>query len=289
MAKPFKNVAAAIAFSPQMEANIYEAVRLTQMLGEKLFLIHVANKDNANEKDSAASSGAQKLKEILAEAEPDAERYKIVWEKGEPVKALLSATKKYKVDLLLAGAIPKEGLFRYYMGSVARKLVRQSHCSILLISNASRMRQRCSQIVVNGIDHPKTEKTITVAMQVGEHLGADRITVVQELQPAGSLNKADDDKSLQTLNEKRKDMITQDDARIEQIIERNRQRTSLPVNHQVIIGRRGYTIGHFTQQKQAGLLVLNSPDSKLKFMDRVFAHDLEYILSDLPSPVLIVR
>ena len=288
MTKPFKNIAVAIAFSPQMEANIYESVRLTHMLGEKLFLIHVEEK-GTTKGSQANEPAAQKMKEVLTEAEPDEEKYKIIWEKGEPVEAILRVCKRQDVDLLLAGAIPKEGLFRYYMGSVARKLVRKSQCSILLITNASRMRQRCSQIVVNGIDHPKTEKTIATAMQVGEHLGADRITVVQELQPDASLNKADDDKSLRNLDERRKLLKAKDDVRIEQIIEQNRGFTSLPVNHRLLIGRRGYTIGHYTQQENAGLLVVNSPDSKLKFMDRLFAHDLEYILSDLPSPILIVR
>jgi hypothetical protein len=38
----------------------------------------------------------------------------------------------------------------------------------------------------------------------------------------------------------------------------------------------------------ADLLVMNAP-SKLTLWDRLFPHDLEYILSDLPTDVLIVR
>jgi hypothetical protein len=34
--------------------------------------------------------------------------------------------------------------------------------------------------------------------------------------------------------------------------------------------------------------VMNAP-SKLTLWDRLFPHDLEYILSDLPTDVLIVR
>jgi hypothetical protein len=36
------------------------------------------------------------------------------------------------------------------------------------------------------------------------------------------------------------------------------------------------------------LLVMNAP-SHLSLWDRIFPHDLEYILSDLPTDVLIIR
>jgi hypothetical protein len=57
---------------------------------------------------------------------------------------------------------------------------------------------------------------------------------------------------------------------------------------QPIFGRRGYSIGHFARVRRADLLIMNAPN-KLTVWDRLFPHDLEYILSDLPTDVLIVR
>ena len=63
---------------------------------------------------------------------------------------------------------------------------------------------------------------------------------------------------------------------------------TLEVVVQPIFGRRGYSIGHYARVTRADLLVMNAP-SKLTLLDRLFPHDLEYILSDLPTDVLIIR
>ena len=281
MAKPFKNIATAIAFSPKMEANICESVRIRNMLGEKLFLIHIGEED--------PQQGKAQMEKVLGEMNCGPDEYEIIWEHGDTVEAIVRVTRDYHIDLLISGAIPKEGLLRYYMGSVARKLVRKVNCSILLMTNAKKLRERCRKIVVNGLDHPKTPHTIKVAMQVGENLGAEKIVVLQEIKPTKTLKKADDDKALEKAASLREQYIEEDEKRVEKIIAKHRQETEIAVENKAIVGPRGYTIGHYTQQNRAGLLVLNSPDTKLGFLDRVFTHDLEYILSELPSPVLIVH
>ncbi|MBT4345236.1 MAG: universal stress protein, partial [Flavobacteriales bacterium] len=40
--------------------------------------------------------------------------------------------------------------------------------------------------------------------------------------------------------------------------------------------------------KRADLLVMNAP-SKTSILDRIFPHDIEYILTELPTDVLIVK
>ena len=70
------------------------------------------------------------------------------------------------------------------------------------------------------------------------------------------------------------------------IPEKLKQTINYDVQH--IFGRRGYSIGHFARVKRADLLIMNAPN-KLTLLDRLFPHDLEYILSDLPTDVLIVR
>ena len=62
----------------------------------------------------------------------------------------------------------------------------------------------------------------------------------------------------------------------------------ITVKTQSIFGRRGYSIGHYAKVKRADLLVMNAPD-KIRFIDRIFPHDIEYILSGLPTDVLIVK
>jgi nucleotide-binding universal stress UspA family protein len=64
---------------------------------------------------------------------------------------------------------------------------------------------------------------------------------------------------------------------------------TLKVNVERIDGKPGYVITQYAREQKADLLVLNSPDTKLNLIDRVFPHDIEYALADLPCDLLIVH
>jgi hypothetical protein len=59
-------------------------------------------------------------------------------------------------------------------------------------------------------------------------------------------------------------------------------------NTQSIFGRRGYSIGHYARVVRADLLVMNAQE-KSSFFNRFFPKDLEHILAELPTDVLIVQ
>jgi hypothetical protein len=62
----------------------------------------------------------------------------------------------------------------------------------------------------------------------------------------------------------------------------------ITIKSQPIFGKRGYSIGHYAQVVRADLLVMNAP-TKTSFWDRLFPHDIEHILGELPTDVLIIR
>jgi len=62
----------------------------------------------------------------------------------------------------------------------------------------------------------------------------------------------------------------------------------IAIKLQPIFGKRGYSIGHYAQVVRADLLVMNAP-SKVTFWDRLFPHDIEHILTELPTDVLIIQ
>ena len=64
---------------------------------------------------------------------------------------------------------------------------------------------------------------------------------------------------------------------------------SAKISMKCVFGKEGYSIGHFAEIWGADLLVMNSPDKKLGFLDRFFPHDLEYVLSDMPCDLMIVH
>lgn len=277
---PFRKIATAIAFSPYAEANLHESARIAHMLDADLVLIHVGKE---------TQSKLQKLQKMVSQTVIDENRVKIEFREGNPVKSILASCSENDVDLLIAGAEKKENLLRFYTGSVARSLCRKATCTILLLTDRSVIRNQCGEIVVSGENHSKTESTVKTANYFGKVLGAERITIVDEIDPQAMGESADDDAQAKALSEQRRSLKVEEDKRIQQLEEKLKEEGSLPVKHKCIFGKPGYTIGHFAAANNADLLVVHSPDTELGLMDRLFTHDLEYILSDLPCCLMIVR
>ena len=277
---PFKTIATAIAFSPYAEANLHESARIANMLDANLILIHVGRKT----KEKVAQ-----LERMVSQTPINISKVKIEFKEGDAVNSILEVCELHDVDLLIAGAMKREKLLKFYTGSVARTLCRKAKCSILLLTDRSVIRNKCQEIVVSGNNHRKTESTVRTANYFGKVLGAEHITIVDEIDPKAGGVATDDDNEVANTARKRKELKSKEDERILKLEKGLEADGALNVNHKCIFGKAGYTIGHFAAANRADLLVMNSPDSKLGIMDRVFTHELEYVLSDLPCCLMIVN
>ena len=277
----FKTIGIGVTFSPNLEANINEAARLALCFSSKLVLIHVGE---ASEKKSTS------FLKYLKPFETKGLKFEVLFKTGDPVNVILSSTEEKNIDLLIIGALKKENFLKYYLGSIARKITRQATCSVLLLINPSVERVPCKHIVVNGLKDPKTKETVTTAFLVGHKLGADKITVVEEIDQEEVSVNIDDDKSLRKSTIIKERLRIREEARVKKIL------STIPddftkkmiIKSQPIFGKRGYSIGHYAQVARADLLVMNAP-AKMTFWDRVFPHDIEHILTELPTDVLIVQ
>ena len=277
----FKTIGIGVTFSPNLEANINEAARLALCFGSKLVLIHVGE---------ASEEKSNTFTKFLSPFETKGLEYELFYKSGDPVNVILSSTKEKKIDLLIIGALKKENFLKYYLGSIARKITRQAKCSVLLLINPSIDRVPCEHIVVNGLKDPKTQETVTTAFLVGHKLGVGKITVVEEIDQEEVSVKVDDDKSLRKSTIIKERLRLREEARVKKVLDTipADYTKEITIKSQPIFGKRGYSIGHYAQVARADLLVMNAP-SKMTFWDRVFPHDIEYILTELPTDVLIVQ
>ena len=277
----FKTIGIGVTFSPNLEANINEAARLALCFGSKLVLIHVGE---SSEKKSNT------FRTFLSPFENQGLEYELFYKSGDPVDVILTSTKEKKVDLLIIGALKKENFLKYYLGSIARKITRQASCSVLLLINPSVDRVPCEHIVVNGLKDPKTNQTVNTAFLVGHKLGVGKITVVEEIDQEEVSVKVDDDKTLRKSTIIKERLRLREETRVKKLIDSiPRDYTKdITIKSQPIFGKRGYSIGHYAQVARADLLVMNAP-SKMTFWDRLFPHDIEHILTELPTDVLIVQ
>jgi nucleotide-binding universal stress UspA family protein len=267
-----------IAFSPNLKPNLFEAIRIANLFNAELIGVHVGEKTTQKEKD---------LNTILSEADELNLPLKTVWQQGEPVNVILKTTVDENVDLLILGALKKEKLLKYYVGSIARKITRKASCSILLLIKPSLIRQFCKHIVVNGLKDDKTEETIKTSVLFAKHLLCKKMTIVEEISQSELHVKVNDDKSLRRSTIVKERLKIREDRRVKNIL-KEIDCADISIKNQSIFGTRGYSIGHYAKVKRADLLVMNAPN-KIGILDRIFPHDIEYILSELPTDVLIVK
>lgn len=278
---PFKRILFGFAFSPTMEINILETTRLAHFFNAKLILLHVGKR--TEEKSAIVNA-------LLEKIDYRHDAIEIQWEQGKPVSVILEACTNYNIDLLVLGALQHENMYQFYVGSIARSLTRKVNCSVLLLIKPSAERLPCKHIVVNGLDAPETPVAILDAFYAANMLGAQQITIVEEIRQQEIHVTVEDDRSLKKANIMKERLKQREDSRVRKILKGLPEAflKDIKIKTQSIFGKRGYSIGHYAEVVRADLLVMNAP-KKTGLLDRVFRHDLEYILSDLPTDLLIIR
>jgi len=251
------------------------------MFNSQLICVHVGKQ--------TAEKEAQ-LQKLIAGAPKPNKPIKTIFQEGIPTKVILDVCRQENIDLLILGALQKENIYKYYVGSIARVLTRKAPCSVLLLIKHSITRIPCKHIVVNGLKNPKTEETLRTSFYVSQSFGCKKITIVEEITQGEIHVKINDDLSLRKASIARERLMTREDIRVKDLLKRIREdlKKEISIHTQSIFGKRGYSIGHYARVVRADLLIMNAPD-KTSLLDRIFPHDIEYILSELPTDVLIVK
>lgn len=278
---PFKSILFGFAFSPTLENNIFETTRLAHFFQARLILLHVGDK---------TAQKVQQINSLLDKIEYRDLLLEVHWAEGDPVETILTACTDHNIDLLILGAVQHEDVFTFYLGSIARKLTRKVQCSVLLLIKPTATRVPCQHVVVNGLDAPDTPLAIHHALYAAHALGAKLVTIVEEIRPQEVHITVEDDATLERASQEKERLKAREESRVRHILEEIEPQLleGITVKTQSIFGRRGYSIGHYAEVVRADLLVMNAPE-KSGLLDRIFPHDIEYILSDLPTDLLIIR
>ncbi len=277
----FKTILIGVAFSPNLKNNVYEAMRMVDFFDSKMVLVHVGKKTEQKE---------DTIKRLISGFSDDTDRVKIVWREGDPVRVIIDTASENNADLIMLGATPREDFLKFYIGSIARKITRQAHCSVLLLVKPSEDLRPCHHIVVNGLKAEKTKQTILASFEIAQNLGAQQLTIVEEISEQEVQVIIEDDKSLIKATKRKEQLTEKEHSRVQKILKAVPEdcKNDIRVKTQPIFGKRGYSIGHYARVIGADLLVMNAP-KKTSFWDRLFPHDIEHILGELPTDVLIIR
>ncbi len=273
----YKKIGLALAFSPRCKAMLSEAYRLKKLFDADLYCIHIGPKGRAEE---------EFLDDVLDKTGINQDELIIFWEEGNPFRKISAICKRENIDLLIAGALQKENLFNFYIGSIARKIIRKASCSVLMLINPSEDPKSFKKIVMNGSDGAQDLKTIQKGIKVAHLDNAQQAYVFKDIHGYGLSLMMSTEESEAEFTERRRVLIQQE------IEETNDLLTSIDtfdvnINIKIAGGKEGYELKKFVQKIHADLLVVRAPERKLGLFDRIFPHYLEVIMSDLPSNLLI--
>lgn len=273
----FQKVIAAVAFSPRLEANLCELVRIQKHFKSEITLIHVG--ERTSEKEDTIHNICERvgLKQV-----------KLVWTLGNPVKQILNVCAAARADLLVMGALSKEGFFKYYIGSVARQIIRKLPCSVLVMPEPEMEPSPFRRIGINVNENRDPEQMAQLGIYLAQKEQSEMLYFTKEVTKnflSAVMSKNLSQEELQGLHEG----IRREEESILAPYITQCEQLKIPSKKALLFGKSGYEIRNFALENLLDLLVIQAPEKNLGIFDRLFQHDLEYILEELPCNLLIIK
>jgi nucleotide-binding universal stress UspA family protein len=279
METPFRKLGLAVTFSPTGRALLTETKRLKDLFNASLVLIHVGRKNPETE---------NQLSEIINQAGLSNSEVEIIWTSGEPGDAILSSAKSAGIDLLIAGALEKENILKYYIGSVARRIMRDASSSVLILKAPSENPAGNKKFFVSTDFSEYSEYTIrkTYAFALLEE--AEELVVIRDYRIPGLASAVLDSGNMDEVENARIQWQLEEEEKM-RIFLRELNLKNIKITAHCLYGREGWKAGNFARENNADIFSISAPAKRLKFIDRLFPHEAEYTFEQLPSNLLIVR
>ncbi|MCC6157663.1 MAG: universal stress protein [Deltaproteobacteria bacterium] len=282
--RPVRRILASIALSPRAEAVAGEAIELARRFGAALSFVHVGA-DDADRRERVA----QVLARIAGDTPPPFEI-----RSGDPAEVICDAGRDAGADLIVAGALEKEGFLEGLRGSVARRIARLAPCSALLITEPSREGSLSGRVVV-GIGDPSTgsgesddgDGLVRFAAAFAQATGAKYLHLVREFDPLVS-RVAESSGETAVDPETQRLWATQARLELTELLA-GVDTTGLVTEAACLEGRYGMEMVEYALRVEADLTIFPLPRRRLNFWDRFFHHSAENVLERLPCAVLFYR
>ncbi len=275
---PYQRIAVASTFSPRFEQVLAEAKRVRDRLGSELNLIYVGERDaQTDERFAVALAELGLPKDSL-----------IHYQQGSPADAILSVIEAQGVELIVAGALEKEAIIRQFLGNVARRLVREAHCSVMLFTKPEREPKPLRTIVFyvpEYSDHARAalERALQLAVKEQcEHFHVIRVYTTFDaaratLRANPEIEDAPDQPLARTLEEEQDAL----DGFIEAA-----GTSDVPIEGRCIRGNTGFAASDFVQAVEANLLVV--PVEATAESDGLPGH-IAWVTDVIPCNLWVIR
>jgi nucleotide-binding universal stress UspA family protein len=241
---PYPRIAVASTFSPRFAQVLSEAKRIRDRFSSNLHLIYVGERSEVT---------AAKFRDALAQLSLP-EDSPIHYEQGDPAEGILHALNENKIDMIVAGALEKEVVLHPFLGDVARRLVRDATCSVMLFTRPQTEPKPLCRIVFvadrSYSEHARQalEKTVQLASaEASECLYVIRIFTTFDEVRASRQVESENVEKLKSLDD--------EETALEEFI-LSAGPTEVPIEARCIRGNTGFAASDFVHSVEANLLVV---------------------------------
>lgn len=269
---PYRTVAVATTFSPRFLLVLAEAKRIRERLGEQMHLIFVGARDETTtEKFSAA------LRELDLPADSP-----IHYHEGDPALAILEAARANEVDLIVAGALEKEAVLRQFLGNVARRIVREATCSVMLFTKPANPPEPFCRIVLLAQYSEHGRAALHKALRLAALEDCEKLYVVR-LYTTFDAARAKTRTSAPEIDREGPRTLEEEEVALEHFID-SAGHTDVPIEARCIRGNTSYAVLDFVQSVDAMMLVVpDAPDAE-GLLPRV-----DWVTDVIPCNLWVVR
>jgi nucleotide-binding universal stress UspA family protein len=255
----YKTIAVATTFSPRFKHVLAEAKRIRDRFGAELHLIYVGRRNQET---------SRKFSDVLAELELPADS-PIHYEEGDPAEAILAVLARENIDVLVAG--------------VARRLVREANCSVMLFTHPQKRPKPLRRIVFIA-DHPQQGLVaLKTTLMLAEAESCERLYVI------GIITAFDEARasiaSEATEGATHKPNHGEEDPLEEFVLSAGT--TEVPIETRFIRGATGLAASDFVRSVEADLLVVPLPKSR-ETVQRL-PSNIAWVSDVIPCNLWIVR
>ncbi len=244
---PYKTIAVATTFSPRFKHVLAEAKRIRDRFGAELHLIYVGRRNQET---------PRKFSDVLAELELPADS-PIHYEEGDPAEAILATLARENIDVLVAGALEKEVVLHPFLGNVARRLVRDANCSVMLFTHPQKNPKPLRRIVFIADHSQQGLVALKTTLMLAEAESCERLYVIGIITAFDEARASIADEAAGSAT--RKPNHGEEDSLEEFVLSAGA--TEVPIETRFIRGATGLAASDFVRSVEADLLVVPLPKS----------------------------
>ena len=270
---PYKTVAVATTFSPRFTHVLAEAKRIRDRFAAELHLIYVG---------AGNPETLRKFTDVLAELELPADS-PIHCEEGDPAEAILATLARENIDVLVAGALEKEVVLHPFLGNVARRLVREADCSVMLFTHPQKKPKPLRRIVFIADKLQHGIVALKTTLMLAEAESCERLYVIGIItafdEARASIAVAATGSAAQKADQGEED-------RLEEFV-LSAGATDVPIETRFIRGATGLAASDFVRSVEADLLVVPLPKQR-ETVQRL-PSNIAWVSDVIPCNLWIVR